>query len=76
MTIKDRLWVIADLARKLIENDGAGANYDALKASSARGALREELDELEAWKKRRLARSRKVVKLGTKKSTKGRELCN
>ena len=59
MKIKDRLWVIANLARKLLDNDGAGGRYDALKAGSARRALREELQELKEWKKRRTRRPRR-----------------
>lgn len=50
MSTVERLWLIAGLARVLVENDGAGAQYDAAKALKAREALRDELDRLEPWK--------------------------
>ena len=60
MKILKRLWRIADLAGKLLKNDGAGGPYDALKAGAARTALRRELSDLASWKKeRRVRRSRR-----------------
>jgi predicted ATP-dependent serine protease len=50
-TLAERLWVVADLAKQLLENDGAGHNYDAHKAHEARVQLAVELDGLKKFKR-------------------------
>ena len=50
-TLSERLWVVADLAKQLVENDGAGHNYDAHLAHDARVKLALELEGLKKFKR-------------------------